>query len=118
MKTILLLSMFLMLTACAPGLPELKYADGSRRIPINPHPIRQPNNAPKKDPAAFATAAPSAMPQAPPSMAQATQTWTSAALDVPKPAPKVRCVRRKQSAAAGASQDSANFSKWLFPIVP
>jgi hypothetical protein len=39
MKNILSLSLCLTLAACGSGLPELKYADGSSRIPVNPKPI-------------------------------------------------------------------------------
>lgn len=93
MKTVTLLSVLLMLTACAPGLPELKYADGSRRIPINPHPISRPAKAAPAAPAAFA------------------------AVEAGEAATKNRCSRRKDKAAARSPQEDAGLSKWLFPIV-
>jgi hypothetical protein len=119
MKTILLLSILLMLTACAPGLPELKYADGSRRIPINPHPIPRSQTVPKKEVASLASAeaVPTIAPQASYPLAPIPQAFALAAVTTPQAVAKHRCARRKESGATKGSQDSENFSKWLFPVV-
>lgn len=111
MKTIPLLATLLMLSACTSGLPELKYADGSKRIPVNPQPPPRPNAPTLAAAAAAATPPPASTPDA--TAAAITQA-------TPPAGPKTRCVRRKAGAAAAApaasAPDSERFSKWLFPV--
>jgi hypothetical protein len=40
-----------------------------------------------------------------------------AAVTTPQAVAKHRCARRKESGGTKGSQDSENFSKWLFPVV-
>jgi hypothetical protein len=94
MKNILLLSACLTLTACASGLPELKYADGSMRIPVNPKPIERQNTG-------QSTAVADVIK---PSAAQVTVT-----VNATKPVTKHGCKRPQQNAQAVGFKDLDQF---------
>lgn|GEM_PF-5522582 len=85
MKNILSLSLCLTLVACSSGLPELKYADGSTRIPINLKPIPLQNTT---QPAATAQST------------KPGDTSAAAVVEAAKPAAKHGC-RRPQEKAIG-----------------
>jgi hypothetical protein len=85
MKNIILLSFSLTLVACSSGLPELKYADGSARIPVNPKPI--PLTNPSQSTAITQADKPGDVP-------------VPAATDTAKPAAKHGCRRPQEKEKA------------------